>query len=134
MTDPQQRPSLDDLLVGGDPLKTLEIKAGEKLFTISYRTMSWLDKSSCVARATELFVNDKDEPQTMFHIDVYFLEALKMMLVDFPAPVSDKILRGLRSEIGVQLQKIIPHPLSEEDSNLDKGSEKPSKVKPRKTQ
>ena len=121
-------PSLDEVMVSSEPLQTVDIDVGEGVgFTISYRVMSWLDKSDCVAQATELFLNDKGQPQSMFHIDVYFREALKKMIVDFPYPVSDKVLNGLTSAIGNQLQEIIPAPLGESDANLAKGSEKPSK-------
>ena len=120
-------PGLEDILSTGEPLQTAEITvAGKQSFTVSYRAMSWLDKSACVAKATEFFVNDDGEPQTMFHVDVYFREALKKMLVDFPWPISDKILNGLKPEVGLQFQDIIPSPLGD-NVNLAKGSEKPSK-------
>lgn len=122
-----QAAGLEDIMSSSEPLQTLEIKVpGRKPFTISYRTMSWLDKSACVAKATELFLNDAGQPQSMFNIDVYFREALKKMLVDFPFPISDKVLNGLKPEIGTQLQDIIPSPLGD-DGNLADGSEKPSK-------
>ena len=125
----KEMPGLDEIMASSEPLQTKEIEVGEKAFTISYRAMSWLDKSACVAQATEFFLNDKGEPQTMFHIDVYFREALKKILVDFPWPVSDKILNDLTPEIGSQLQDIIPAPLGESPANLADGSEKPSKAR-----
>lgn len=120
-------PGLDEVMSSSEPLKMLAIQVGEKEFTISYRSLSWLNKSACVAVATELFINNKGEPQTMFHIDIYFLEVLKKILVDFPWPVSDKILNDLTPEIGDQLQAIIPSPLGESPTNLADGSQKPSK-------
>jgi hypothetical protein len=41
--------------------------------------------------------------------------------------VSDKMLNGLKPEVGYQLQEIIPAPLGENPENLADGSEKPSK-------
>lgn len=120
-------PGLDEVMSSSEPLKTLAIQVGEKEFTVSYRSLSWLDKSACVAQATEFFMNDKGEPQTMFNIDIYFREALKRILVDFPWPVADKILNDLTPEVGNQLQAIIPSPLGEDTVNLAVGSEKPSK-------
>jgi len=121
---------LEDVLSSGEPLQTTEITvAGRKPFSISYRAMSWLDKSACVAKATEFFMNDEGQPQTMFHVEIYFREALKKILVDFPWPVSDKILNQLTPEIGTQLQEIIPSPLGEDNANLGKGSGKPSKAR-----
>ena len=120
--------TLEDALSSGEPIQSREITVeGRKPFTIRYRAMSWLDKSACVARATEFFMNENDQPQTMFHIDVYFREALKRILVELPWPISDKILNQLTPEIGEQLQAIIPSPLGESDANLVSGSEKPSK-------
>ncbi len=120
---------LEDILSSSEPEKTAEITVeGRKPFTIKYRAMSWLDKSACVAKATAFFMDDDGQPQSLFHIEIYFREALKMMLTDFPpAPVSDKVLDGLTPEIGMQLQEIIPSPLGEDNANLAKGSEKPSK-------
>lgn len=120
---------LQDLLSSGEPEQTKEITVtGRKPFTIKYRAMSWLDKSACVAKATEFFMNDEGAPQTMFHVNIYFREALKTMIVDFPpAPLSDKVLEGLTPEIGEQLQDIIPSPLGDDSANLAEGSEKPSK-------
>ncbi len=127
-------PSIDELMSSSEPLQTLDIDAGEgKGFTITYRAMSWLDKSACVAKATELFLNEDGRPQTMFHIDIYLREALKKLLVSFPYPVSDKLLSGLTPLIGEQLQTIIPAPLGENPSNLAEESEKPSKTHRRKT-
>jgi hypothetical protein len=74
-------------------------------------------------------MNADGKPQSMFHIDTYFREALKKMLIEFPWPVSDKVLNGLPQEIGVQLQEIIPAPLGDDTGNLAKGSKKPSKGK-----
>lgn len=120
--------ALGDIMSSSEPEQTLEITVTDrKPFTIRYRAMSWLDKSACVSKATELFLNDDGEPQSMFHIDIYLREALKKMLVDFPFPISDKVLNQLTPEIGVQLQEIIPAPLGESDANLAEGSEKPSK-------
>ncbi len=125
----KQVPGLDEAMVSGLPVQALEISVGEdKGFTLTYRTMSWLDKSACVALATELFLNADGKPQSMFHIDIYFREALKKMLVEFPWPVSDKVLNGLTPEIGTQLQAIIPAPLGDDAGNLVKGSETPSKA------
>lgn len=130
----QQVPTLDEIMTSSEPVQTVEIDAGnDKSFTVSYRTMSWLDKSACVALATELFLNDDGKPQTMFHIEVYFREALKKLIVSFPWPVSDKVLNGLKPSIGTQLQEIIPAPLGENPANLDKESETPSKAPRRKT-
>lgn len=130
----QQVPTLDEIMSSSEPVQTREIDAGDgKSFTVSYRNMSWLDKSACVAMATELFLNDDGKPQTMFHIEIYFREALKKLLVSFPWPVSDKILNGLKPNIGTQLQDIIPAPLGENPSNLSEESEKPSKAPRRKT-
>ncbi len=122
---------LQNLLSSSEPEQTKEIAVrGCKPFTIKYRAMSWLDKSACVAKSTEFFMNEANEPQTRFHINVYFREALKMMIVEFPpAPLSDKVLDGLSPEIGQQLQEIIPSPLGEEAANLAEGSEKPSKAR-----
>lgn len=118
---------LEDVVSSSEPLQTVEIKVkGRQPFTISYRAMSWLDKSSCVAKATELFMNDAGEPQSMFHVDVYFREALKLMLVDFPWPKSDKILNQLTPEVGLQLQAFIPPPLGD-DANLAEESKTRSK-------
>ncbi len=124
--------NLEDVMASSEPLKTVDITVkGRQPFSISYRTMSWLDKSACVAKATELFMNDAGEPQSMFHVDVYFREALKMMLVDFPWPKSDKILNQLTAEVGLQLQDIIPAPLGDspqgDNANLADESPKPSK-------
>ena len=119
---------LEDVIATIEPMKTVEITVkGRQPYSISYRAMSWLDKSSSVAKATEFFMNDAGEPQTMFNVDVYFREALKIMLVDFPWPKSDKILNQLTPEVGLQLQDIIPAPLGESTANLADGSEKPSK-------
>ena len=135
MTEEEKKviPSIDELMVSSEPLQSLDINAGNgKGFTITYRTMSWLDKSACVAKATELYLNDDGEPQTRFHVDIYLREALKKLLVSFPYPISDKILNGLTPRIGIQLQAIIPAPLGENPENLDEESEKPSKAR-RKT-
>ena len=123
--------SLQDLLASAAPEQTKEITVkGCKPFTIRYRIMSWLDKSACVAKATEFYMNEEGAPQTIFHINLYFREALKAMIVDFPpAPVSDKVLEQLTPEIGQQLQDIIPSPLGEENANLAEGSGKPSKAR-----
>lgn len=133
MTTKQELPeaSLTDLLSSGEPEQTKEITVTDrKPFTIRYRAMSWLDKSACVAKATEFFMNEEGAPQTMFHVNIYFREALKTMIVNFPpAPLSDKVLEGLTPEIGEQLQEIIPSPLGADDSNLVEGSEKPSKAR-----
>ena len=130
----QQIPTLDEIMSSSEPIQTLDIDAGDgKGFTISYRTMSWLDKSACVAKATEFFMNSDGQPQSMFHIDIYFREALKKLLVTFPWPVSDKVLNGLKPSIGLQLQEIIPAPLGENPANLAEESEKPLKTRRRKT-
>ena len=126
-------PSIDELMSSSEPLQSLDIDAGEgKGFTVTFRAMSWLDKSACVAKATEFYLNDDGKPQTMFHVDIYFREALKKLLVSFPYPVSDKILNGLKPHIGEQLQTIIPAALGESPANLVEESEKPSKAR-RKT-
>lgn len=130
---PKEIPSLEEVMVNSQPTQTLDITVGkDKGFTVVYRALSWLDKSSCVAKATEFFVNDAGEPQSMFHIDIYFREALKIMVVEWPYTMSDKVLDGLSPEVGLQLQTIIPRPLGEDDAPLEKGSDKPSKAK-RKT-
>ena len=113
------------MMSSSEPLQSLDIDAGDgKGFTINWRAMSWLDKSSCVAKATELFLNEDGKPQTMFHVDIYFREALKKLLVSFPYPISDKLLTGLTPLIGEQLQAIIPAPLGESPTNLAEESEK----------
>ncbi|KKL88152.1 hypothetical protein LCGC14_1927590 [marine sediment metagenome] len=139
MTEEQEKkkqviPSIDELLSSSEPLQSLDIDAGDgKGFTITYRAMSWLDKSACVAKATEFYLNDDGKPQTMFHVEIYFREALKKLLVTFPYPISDKILNGLKPLIGEQLQTIIPAALGESPTNLAGESEKPSTTRKRKT-
>ena len=119
---------LEDVVVSSEPIQTKEIKVeGRKPFTLSYRAMSWLDKSACVSKATEFFLGEDGTPQTMFNINIYFREALKKMLVDFPFPISDKVLNGLTPEMGVQLQEFIPSPLGEGTADLVAGSETRSK-------
>lgn len=127
-------PSIDEIMSSSEPLQSLDVDAGNgKGFTITYRAMSWLDKSACVAKATEFYLNEDGKPQTAFHVDVYFREALKKLLVGFPYPISDKILNGLKPRIGEQLQAIIPAALGETPGNLVEESEKPLKAGKRKT-
>ena len=136
MTEEEKKviPSIDELMSSSEPLQSLDVDAGEgKGFTVTYRAMSWLDKSACVAKATEFYLNADGKPQTMFHVDIYFREALKKLVVSFPYPLSNKVLNGLKPRIGEQLQTIIPAALGESPTNLDKESEKPSKADERKT-
>ena len=127
-------PSIDEIMSSSEPLQSLDIDAGNgKGFTVTYRAMSWLDKSACVAKATEFYLNEDNKPQTMFHVETYFREALKKLLVGFPYPISDKVLNGLKPSIGEQLQAIIPAALGENPENLAEESEKPSKAGKRKT-
>jgi len=109
---------LDEILNSSEPTKTATITVGDKSFELVYHTLSWLDKTSCVAVATEYVpVQDDDgkvrDVRTVFHIDIYFEEALRRMVVKAPWPLSKQVLRNLKEEIGAQLQVLIPSPLGE---------------------
>jgi len=120
--------NLEDVVSTSEPAQTKEITVkGRKPFTITYRAMSWLDKSACVSKATEFFLNADGKPQTMFNVDIYFREALKKMIVDWPFPISDKVINALTPEIGAQIQVFIPAPLGEGTADLGEGSETRSK-------
>jgi hypothetical protein len=125
---------LDDILIGSEPTKTATIIVGDKSFELDYRTLSWLDKTSCVAIATEYVpVQDDDgkvrDVRTVFHIDIYFEEALRRMVVKAPWPMSKQVLRNLKEEVGAQLQALIPSPLGENNPLVaSESSATPSKA------
>jgi hypothetical protein len=109
---------LEEILVSSEPLKTATIVVGEKSFEITYKSLSWLDKTSCVALATEYMpVSDESgqvrDVKTVFHIDIYFEEALRRMIVKAPWPMSKQVLRNLTPEVGQQLEALIPSPLGD---------------------
>lgn len=122
---------LEEILISSEPSQTLTVAVGDKSFDLTYRPLSWLDKSDCVARATEYQQDENGEVQTMFHIDLYFEEALKRMITQSPWPMSHQVLRGLTPEVGQQLQAIIPSPMGNAGP-LGKESTVPSKTRARR--
>lgn len=130
MTENEQV-SLEDIMVSSEPSQTLTVKVKGKSFDLTYRPLSWLDKTDCVARATEYRQGEDGEIQSIFHIDIYFEEALKRMITNAPWPMSRQVLRGLKPAVGQQLQGILPSPF-DNAANLDSGSAAPSKTPRRK--
>ena len=92
--------------------------------TIRWRQLTWLEKSEVLSAALEYTaVDGKDGPelQAKLRHDVFRREALKRMIVESPIPItSDNVLNNLPTEIGEQLEKIIPSPFSSEQATTTK--------------
>lgn len=105
-------------LESGSQTQELDLKIGGQAFTIRWRPLTWLEKSQVLSAAMEYTtVEGKDGPELVAKLrhDTFRREALKIMIVDSPIPLtSDKVLDRLPEELGVQLEEIIPSPFSSE--------------------
>lgn len=100
-----------DIAGASEIVKTTEIVYGDKKAEVTYTVLKWWDKNRCVSEATEYFVDDKGTLRTRFHLEVYYEEALKVILRAAPFPINRIGIRNLPIEIGRQLETLVPNPI-----------------------
>jgi hypothetical protein len=125
MNNDQVEVRLTDILISGEPEQELEITVGTNSFVIVYRKLSWLEKSACISKATDYSFDEATQSlKTEFRLDIYYREALKVMLIKTPFPMGGAVLDKLKGAVGEQLARIIPLPFDNEvAANLSSASE-----------
>jgi len=125
--------SLEELLVTTEPTRDVEVRVDDqRSFTVSVRRLSFVEKTACISAATDYEQDERGQIRAVFHLDRYYVEALKRMIVKAPWPITTQVLQKLRPEIGQQLFSIVPSPFGDEAAeNFFGGSVERSKAKKR---
>jgi hypothetical protein len=125
--------SIEELLVTTEPTREVEVRVDdERSFTVSLRRLSFVEKTACISSATDYETDERGQVKAVFHLDRYYVEALKRMIVKAPWPITSQMLQKLRPEIGQQLFSLVPPPFGDEPSeNFFGGSVERSKGKKR---
>ncbi len=109
---------LQAALEAGKQPETLILKIGGHDIEIRYRPLTWLEKSEVLSLALEYTTTEGDkkgatELTARLRHDIFRREALKRMIIESPIPItSPAVLDKLPSEIGDQLEAIIPSPFT----------------------
>ncbi len=109
---------LQAALESGKQTDTLVLQIGGHDVPIRYRPLTWLEKSEVLSLALEYTTAEGDqkgatELTARLRHDIFRREALKRMIIESPIPItSDAVMDKLPSEIGDQLEAIIPSPFT----------------------
>lgn len=114
--------SIDAFLRADEDTEELTITIDGVETKWEYRQLSWYEKNKCVSKATLIIPSDTG-PTFGFDLATYYAEALTMMLVSAPIPISPTTLRTIKDSIGTVLQGIVPAPL---DDSLGETTKKES--------
>jgi len=102
--------TMADVMAETSGVKELVVEINGKTGTIVYRDLSFWARNLALSSATEYYADETGSLRTKFHIEVYYEECLKHMIVQAPFPISAMVLRGMSREAGDQLVQIVPHP------------------------
>lgn len=103
--------TLADVMAETSGVKELVIEVGSKTGRIVYRDLTFWERNLALSAATEYFADETGAMRTKFHLETYYEECLRHMIVQAPFPINTVTLRGMSREVGEQLLAIVPHPM-----------------------
>lgn len=113
-TDPAALDILHAILSAQDTEKEIVLDIDGMELVLGYKELSWMAKSRCISKATQLSQGNNGEGNMTFRIDIYNKECIKEMITNSPFPITDQIIEKLPVNAGVQLESIIPNPFGDD--------------------
>lgn len=112
--DPAAMEILHAILSSQNTEKEITIEVEGMDLVLGYKELSWMGKSRCISKATQIVGMENGQTNASFRIDIYNKECIKEMITKSPFPITDQIIEKLPAHAGAQLEKIIPNPWGDE--------------------